>query len=108
MREGEDEPGVFGDYVGGYEIDFGELVGDGASVDAAMDVDAVEAVDELGGGFDLDADQTGAGAIVEESGVGRLWKKMGAVTVEDYVVALAVAVGVGDSEAEAGGFESEG
>jgi hypothetical protein len=35
-------------------------------------------------------------------------KEVGAVTVEDYVVTLAVAVGVGDSEAEAGGFESEG
>jgi hypothetical protein len=45
VGEGEDEPGVFGDDVGGDEIDFGEFVGDGASVDAAVGVDAVEAVD---------------------------------------------------------------
>ena len=56
VGEREDEPGVFGDDVGGDEIDFGESVGDGASVDAAVGVDAVEALDYLGGGFDLDAD----------------------------------------------------
>ena len=48
MGQGEDEPGVFGDNVGGDEIDFGEFVGDGASVDAAVGVEVVEAV--LGAG----------------------------------------------------------
>jgi hypothetical protein len=108
VREGKDEPGIFGDHVGGYEVDFREFVGDGASVDAAVGVDAVEAVEELACGFDLDADQARAGSVVEVGGVGRVLKKTGAVTVEDYVVAFAVAVGVGDSEAEAGGFEGEG
>jgi hypothetical protein len=56
VRQGEDEPGVFGDHVSGEEIDFGEGVGDGASVDAAVGVDAVEAARDLGGGFYLDAD----------------------------------------------------
>jgi hypothetical protein len=62
----------------------------------------------LRGCFDLNAEQARAGAVVEESGVGRLLKKMGAVAVEDYVVTFAVAVGVGDSEAESGGFKGEG
>jgi hypothetical protein len=61
VGEGEDEPGVFGDDVGGDEIDFGEFVGDGASVDAAVGVEVVEAVLHLGGGFDLDADEAWAG-----------------------------------------------
>ena len=104
MGEGEDEPGVFGDHVGGDEIDFGEFVGDGASVDAAVGVDAVEAVEELACRFDLDADQARAGSVVEVGGVGRLGEKLAAVAVEDYVVALAVAIGVGESEAETGGF----
>jgi hypothetical protein len=62
----------------------------------------------LGGALDLDADQTRAGSVIEVSDVGGLLKKMVATAVKDYVVTLAVAVGVGDSEAEAGGFESEG
>jgi len=37
VGEGEDEPGVFGDDVGGEEVDFVEGVGDGASVDAAVE-----------------------------------------------------------------------
>jgi len=61
VREGEDEPGIFGDDVGGDEIDFGELVGDGASVDAAVGVDVERPVEQLGGGFDLDADRGGRG-----------------------------------------------
>jgi hypothetical protein len=61
VREGEDEPGVFRDDVGGEEIDFGEFVGDGASVDAAVGVDTVESVDELSSGFDLDSDEARAG-----------------------------------------------
>jgi hypothetical protein len=56
VAEGEDEPGVFGDDVGGEEVDFVEGVGDGASVDAAVGVDAVQAVLELSGGLDLNPD----------------------------------------------------
>jgi len=51
----DDVPGVFGDDVGGQEVDFGGEVGEGASVGAAVAIDAVEAVEELGGAFDLDA-----------------------------------------------------
>jgi len=43
--EWEDVPGVFGDDVGGEEVDFAGKVGDGASVAAAVGVDAVEAVE---------------------------------------------------------------
>jgi len=87
--DGEDEPGVLGDDVGDEEVDFGGLVGDDAVVGAAMSVDAVEAAHQSGGGFDLDAPEAGSG-------------------VEDEVVAFAVAVGLGDVEAERGGFEDEG
>jgi len=59
--DGEDEPGVFRDDVDGEEVDFGGEVGDGASVDAAVGVDVVEAVVELGGAFDLDAPEAGGG-----------------------------------------------
>lgn len=58
---GNDVPGVLGNDVGGEEVDFGGKVGDGASVDAAMGVDAVEAFEELGGAFDLDAVEEWAG-----------------------------------------------
>ena len=51
----DDVPGVFGDDEGGEEVDFGGEVGDGASAGAAVGVDAVEAVEKLGGTFDLDA-----------------------------------------------------
>ena len=67
MGEGEDEPGVFGDDVGGDEIDFGEFVRDGASVDAAMGVEVVEAVLHLRGGFYLDADQARAAGVGGEA-----------------------------------------
>ena len=94
VREREDEPGVLGEDVGGDEIDFGELVGDGASVDAPVGVDAVQAIEELGGAFDLDAGEFGHG--------------VGLMGVDDEIVAFAVAVGFGDGEAEGGGFEGEG
>jgi len=61
VGEREDEPGVFGDDVGGDEIDFGEFVGDGASVDAAVGVEVIEAVLQLGRGFYLHADEARAG-----------------------------------------------
>ena len=57
--DGEDVPPVFGDDVGGEEVDFGGGVGDGASVDAAAGVDVVETVDDLGGSFDLHAPKAG-------------------------------------------------
>ena len=53
--EGEDVPGVLGDDVGGEEIDFGGEIGDGASVDAAVGVGAVETFEQLGGTFHLHA-----------------------------------------------------
>jgi len=90
----EDEPRVFGDDVGGEEIDLGEGIGDGASVDAAVGVHTVEAVRHLCGGLDLDADEARAG----------LW--VGGIEVrgvEDDVVAFAVTEGFGDGEATTGG-----
>ncbi len=108
MGEGEDEPGILGDDVGGEEIDFGKFVGDGASVDAAVGVDAVDAGLHLGGGFDLDADEAGTEAGVEVGGERAEVGRVAAMAVEDEVVAFAVAVGAGDAEAVAGGGESEG
>jgi hypothetical protein len=126
VREREDEPGVFGDDVGGEEIDFGEGVGDGASVDAAVGVDAVEAVLELGGRFDLDADEARArgGRKQVPFGALRLLRAGSPLRslslrfgrddrcdvrgVENNVVAFAVAVGAGDAEAVAGGGQGEG
>jgi len=99
VGEREDEPGIFGDDVGDEEIDFGEGVGDGASVDAAVGVDAVEAALHLSGRFDLDADEAGTGEWAGGIEVGG---------VEDDVVAFAVAEGFGDAEAVAGGGEGEG
>jgi len=147
VREREDVPGVFGDDVGDEEIDFGEFVGDGASVDAAVGVDAVEAAQKLGGGFDLDADEARADRGRKQVPFGKLragshrafgpvrndrgeafgtvrndrgeafgpvrndrWEVGGVVfwAIEDDVVAFAVAVGAGDTEAVAGGGEGEG
>lgn len=53
--ERNDVPGVLGDDVGGDEMDFAGEVGDGASVDAAMGVDAVETFEELRRTLHLDA-----------------------------------------------------
>jgi len=125
VREREDVPGIFGNDVGGEEIDFGEGVGDGASVDAAVGVDTVEAAQKLGGGFDLDADEARAGGGGNQVPFGRLRagshlafgpvrndgrEVRGVVfwAIEDDVVAFAVAVGAGDAEAVAGGGQSEG
>ena len=58
-------PGVFGDDVGGEEVDFAGKVGDGASVDAAMGVDTVEAFEKLGGTLHLDAPE-GRGEVGRE------------------------------------------
>ena len=97
-EDGDDVPSVFGDDVGGDQVDLGGVVGNGASSAAAVGVDAIEAVEELGGTFNLDAPKECGG------GGGRV---RGAAGVEDEVVAFAVAIGLGDAEAEAGGDEDE-
>jgi hypothetical protein len=128
-REWEDEPGIFGNDVGDEEIDFGEGVGDGASVDAAVGVDAVEARLKLRGGFDLDADEARPGGGGKQVSFGELRaagsplrslslrfgrddrgraRSVCVLAVEDDVVAFAVAVGTGDAKAAAGGGEGEG
>jgi hypothetical protein len=48
-------PGVFGDHVGAEEVNLAGLVRDGAASDAAVGVQAIHAVDYLGGAFDLDS-----------------------------------------------------
>ncbi len=53
--ERDDVPGGFGDDVDGEEMDFAGEVREGASLGAAVGVDAVEAFAELGGTLDLDA-----------------------------------------------------
>jgi len=119
VREREDEPGVFGDDVGGEEIDFGGLVGDDTAVEAATSVDAVEALEELGGGFDLDADQARDGGGRKRVPPLRSlapdfawdWGRddRGEVGgIQDDVIAFAIAIGAGDAEAVAGGGEGEG
>jgi hypothetical protein len=120
MRKWEDEPGVFGDDIGDDEIDFGERVGDDASIEAAARVDAIEAVDELRGGFDLHADEARAGTERRVVRANRIFLA-GAVRrrrivfqgiefkgIEDDVVTFAIAEGFGDAKAVAGGGESEG
>ena len=135
--ERDDVPGVFGDDVGGDEVDFAGEVGDGAASAAAVGVDAVEAVEELGGTFDLDAVERrnrdacqarrsswqrtrgiarhaqvpwappGAGSSSGKA-LSRVTRVVGEVAGIEYeVVAFAVAVGFGDAEAKAGGDEEE-
>jgi len=90
----KDEIGVVGNDVDDHEIDFGGLVGDDASAGVPGWADVVEAVDQAGGAFDLDAPELVAFGPVAAD--------------ENEVETLAVAVGLGDSEAEAGGFVGEG
>jgi hypothetical protein len=88
-----------------------------------MGVDAVEAILELGGGFYLDADQARAGWGGKQVRFGRVRAgsplrslslrfgrddRYNVRSVEDDVVAFAVAEGFGDAEAVAGGGEREG
>ena len=80
-----DDPSVFGENVADKEVDFVGGVGDGDAVRAALRGEEVSALAEAAGRLDLHADETAAG-------------------VEDEVVAIAVAVGFGDSESEAGGL----
>jgi len=63
-----DVPGVFGDDVGGDEVDFAGQIGDGAASAAAVGVDAVEAVEELSGTLDLDAPDEREGVERAERG----------------------------------------
>lgn len=53
--EGEYVPGVFGDDVGGEEMDLSKLVGDVAASDAAVSVEAIHPLCDLGSALDLDA-----------------------------------------------------
>jgi hypothetical protein len=92
--DGEDEIGVVGNDVDDHEIYFGGLVGDHASAGMPGRADVVETVDQAGGAFDLHAPELVAFGP--------------AAADEDEVEALAVAVGLGDSEAFAGGFVGEG
>jgi hypothetical protein len=85
---GDDEPGVLGDDVGDEEIDFVGGVGSVAAVRAVDGIQHVGAVLEGAGGFDLYLPEVRCG-------------------VDDEVVMLAVAIGVGDGEAEAGGLVDE-
>jgi hypothetical protein len=101
--ERDDVPGVFGDDVGGEEVDFAGKVRDGASVGTAVGVDAIESVAELGGTFDLDAPEW-RGRI----GRARIGLPAKVAGVDNDVVAFAVAVGLADSEAEFVGLEGEG
>ena len=135
--EREDVPGVFGNDIRGEEVDFAGKVGDGASAGAAMGVDAVEAVQELGGAFHLHAVKRGSRIVrVRVGGAGeaglrevlrlrkslRFANRLAALRmtllewiafldyeagVDDEVVAFAVAVGTGDAETEVRGFEDE-
>ena len=153
--QGNDVPGVFGDDVGGDEVDFAGEVGDGASSRAAVGVGAVEAVHELGGALDLHApERPGEMLMVEWGGAdaadaskdwggggGRsadfdrsgtrlpahgtrdgwgirgvgcgiltraAWVREQFAGIDDGVVAFAVAEGLGDAQAAAGGFVGEG
>ncbi len=88
VPDGEDELGVLGDDVGDQEVDLGRVVGDYAAVGAAVRVDVVAAVEDRGGGFHLGAPESLSG-------------------IEDEVVALAVAVGLGYAESHARRLEDE-
>ena len=80
--------------MGDQEVDFGGLVGGDAAHGAAVGVYVVEAFDQRGGGFYLDAPE---------------FFSFGPVAADqDEVETFAVAIGLGDSEAEAGGFVDEG
>ena len=108
VGQGEDEPRIFGDHVGGDEIDFGEGIRDGASVDGSAGVDAVKAVEELRGSFDLDSDQARASGNDEpvdplcSLSFGSGWDcRRDVGRIEDQVVAFAFATGAGNSEVAA-------
>ena len=82
--DGEDVPGVGGDYVGGYEVELGGAVGDVGGADGA-DVGVLAFAD---GAFDLDAAEAAA-------------------VVGGEVVGGGVSPGLADEEAEFGGAGHE-
>jgi hypothetical protein len=94
VSNGEDEIGVVGNDVDDHEIYFGGPVGDDASAGVPGRADMVQAVDQAGGAFYLYTPELVAFGP--------------AAADEDEVETLAVAVGLGDSEAFAGGFVGEG
>jgi len=94
VANGKDEIGVVGNDVDDDEIDFGGGVGDDASAGVPGWTDVVEAVDQAGGAFYLDAPEFFAFGPVAAD--------------EDEVETFAVAVGLGDSEALGRGFVGEG
>ncbi len=94
FSNGKDEIGVVGNDVDDHEIYFGGLVGDDASAGVPGRADVVQAVDQAGGAFYLYAPELVAFGP--------------AAADEDEVEALAVAIGLGDSETFAGGFVGEG
>ncbi len=88
--DGDDEPGVFGDDVGGDEVEVGGGVGDDAAVGDALDAELVAAVAHAGAGFYLDEREFFCGGL------------------EDEIVAVHLSVGLGDDVAEAHGLADEG
>ena len=53
--DGEDEPGVLGNDVGDQNVDLRRVLGDRFAVGAAVGIYAVAAVEDGGGGLDLDS-----------------------------------------------------
>src|SRR5580692_125986 len=94
VSDGEDEIGVVGNDVDDDEIHFGGFVGDDASTGVPGRADVVEAADQAGGAFYLHTPEFFAFGPVSAD--------------EDEVETFAIAVGLGDSEALAGGFVGEG
>jgi hypothetical protein len=94
VSNGKDEIGVVGNDVDDHEIDFGGLVGDHASARVPSRGDVVEAVDQASGAFYLHTPELFAFGPVAAD--------------QDEVKTFAVAVGLGDSEAFAGGFVGKG
>ena len=153
--EGEYVPGVLGDDVGGEEMDLSTLVGNGATSDAAVGIEAIHSLRHLGSALDLDAPERrieidraggpGGDALAEiaqegTAGIllsmrlkraerftartsplpaqrschawgtgtgGGLRRRRESAGVDDYVITLAVAEGLRDSEAQGGGLEGE-
>src|SRR5450755_4316950 len=120
VADGKDEPGILLENVGDEEIDLGGTVGEHASVDAAVRVDAIKAIEQSGGGFDLNAPQLSAvwfefwrilfwTVRIARVEIARVQiTRIQIPRIKDEVVALAVAVRLGDAEAQAGGFVLEG
>jgi hypothetical protein len=87
--DGEDVPKIERDDVGYEEVDVGGGVDGAAFADGVSSAGFISVGAEGVGGLDLDAEEA-------------------ASVVEDEVVALAVAPGLGDTESEGAGFVEEG